>query len=75
MSVVYCHTCDRMIDTDYHEPCDNCYNEGRAWCWNCSIGVALHLIGPGDECPGCGCNDAWSGLDELREEAELEEKS
>jgi hypothetical protein len=59
MSMVYCHTCDRHIDTDYEvEPCERCLEEGKLWCWMCSTGYET----AGRKCPKCGetdCVEKW----------------
>ena len=40
MSVIYCSSCDRYVDTDYEMGCELCLGNNLRWCWACSRGYA-----------------------------------
>jgi len=55
MSMMYCSSCDRMLDTDYEcDGCNNCCEEGKLWCWVCSRGFTAEECNNVMKCPRCG---------------------
>jgi hypothetical protein len=55
MSMMYCHTHDRLWDSDYYMTCPGCENADPPYlfCWYCSQGSRWEDI-RGDWCPQCG---------------------
>jgi len=42
MSMMYCYTCDRYIDSDVEcNGCSVCLEDGKIWCWECCKGYTF----------------------------------